>query len=51
MTKIDYICMRLDTVPLMYAARVLYASLGFEEIRPYRYNPIEGTVFMELSLV
>jgi ribosomal protein S18 acetylase RimI-like enzyme len=48
--RIGYTCMRLDTVPSMEAARGLYASLGFQEISPYRYNPIEGTVFMELRL-
>lgn len=48
--KIGYTHMRLDTAPSMHAARVLYASLGFKEISPYRYNPIEGAVFMELSL-
>jgi ribosomal protein S18 acetylase RimI-like enzyme len=47
---IGYNCMRLDTVPLMDVARMLYASLGFERISPYRYNPIEGAVFMELKL-
>jgi ribosomal protein S18 acetylase RimI-like enzyme len=49
--KIGYARMRLDTVPSMEAARRLYLSLGFKEISPYRYNPIEGTVFMELTLV
>lgn len=48
--KIGYTHMRLDTAPSMHAARALYASLGFKEISPYRYNPIEGAVFMELSL-
>jgi putative acetyltransferase len=48
--KIGYACMRLDTVPSMEAARALYISLGFEEISPYRYNPIEGAAFMELEL-
>jgi len=48
--NIGYKCMRLDTVPSMEAARMLYASLGFERISPYRYNPIEGAVFMELKL-
>jgi len=47
----SYTCMRLDTVPSMEVARALYISLGFKEIKPYRYNPIEGTVFMELVLV
>ena len=49
--RIGYTCMRLDTVPSMEAARALYVSLGFEVIEPYRYNPIEGAVFMELTLV
>ncbi|OHB61750.1 MAG: GNAT family N-acetyltransferase [Planctomycetes bacterium RBG_13_46_10] len=48
--KISYIRMRLDTVPSMEAARSLYATLGFQEIYPYTYNPIEGAVFMELKL-
>jgi ribosomal protein S18 acetylase RimI-like enzyme len=49
--KIGYARMRLDTAPSMQAARALYMSLGFKKINPYRYNPIEGAVFMELSMV
>ena len=49
--RIGYTCMRLDMVPSMKAARALYVSLGFEVIEPYRHNPIEGAVFMELKLV
>lgn len=48
--KIGYEVMRLDTVPWMTAAITLYESLGFRDIEPYRYNPIEGARFMELSL-
>ena len=47
---IGYKYMRLDTVPAMKQAIALYRSLGFEEIKPYRYNPIEGATFMELTL-
>jgi len=45
-----YTSMRLDTLPHIKAARALYASLGFQQIDAYRYNPIEGAVFMELTL-
>lgn len=45
-----YAAMRLDTVPSMGIARTLYKTLGFKEISPYRFNPVEGTAFLELKL-
>ena len=44
--RIGYNYMRLDTVPAMEAARALYVSVGFKQTSPYRYNPIEGAVFL-----
>jgi len=45
-----YAAIRLDTLPTMQAAQALYRAIGFREIPAYRYNPIPGTVFMQLDL-
>ena len=49
--RIGYSAIRGDTVGSMQTAQTLYASLGFNEIESYRYNPIEGVKFIELKLV
>ena len=40
----------LDTLDDMEAARELYASLGFEEIPPYYFNPIAGAHYLKAEL-
>ncbi len=40
----------LDTLAEMHAAQGLYRSLGFEEVSPYRFNPVPGAVYMRLDL-
>jgi len=47
---IGYKHMRLDTLSSMKEAIALYQSLGFTTIEPYRHNPLEGALFMQLTL-
>lgn len=45
-----YSAMLLDTLDDMEAARELYASLGFEEVAPYYYNPVPGAHYLRVML-
>ena len=45
-----YSAMLLDTLDEMEAARGLYASLGFEEIPPYYFNPVPGAHYLKAVL-
>lgn len=49
--KLHYNYIRLDTLPTMKKAQELYIKLGFYDIEPYVFNPIEGARFLELCLV
>jgi ribosomal protein S18 acetylase RimI-like enzyme len=48
--RAGYSSMLLDTLDDMEAARGLYASLGFEEIPPYYFNPIAGAHYLKAEL-
>lgn len=49
--NLGYTHMRLDTLPgRTDKAIALYRSFGFQEIGPYRENPVAGAKFMELDL-
>jgi putative acetyltransferase len=45
-----YSAMLLDTLDDMEAARGLYASLGFQDIPPYYFNPIPGAHYLKADL-
>ena len=48
--RAGYSTLLLDTLDDMEAARGLYASLGFETIAPYYYNPIAGAHYLKAKL-
>lgn len=45
-----YSAMLLDTLDEMESARGLYATLGFEEVPPYYFNPIPGAHYLKVDL-
>jgi len=49
-TQAGYRNMLLDTLDDMEAAREMYATLGFEEIPPYYFNPIPGAHYLKAEL-
>ena len=49
-SEAGYSTMLLDTLDDMEAARELYATLGFEDVPPYYYNPIPGAHYLCASL-
>ena len=48
--QFGYKKIRLDTIVTMKEAIVLYKSMGFKVIAPYRFNPLEGVIYMELEI-
>jgi ribosomal protein S18 acetylase RimI-like enzyme len=48
--RMGYRRMQLETLPMMWGARSLYRSMGFQEITPHYRHPVPGAVYMELRL-
>jgi GNAT superfamily N-acetyltransferase len=48
--RAGYSTLLLDTLDDMEAARGLYATLGFEEVPPYYFNPIPGAHYLKVDL-
>ncbi len=46
----DYAHVLLDTLSEMETARAMYQELGFVEIAPYYFNPIEGAHYLMARL-
>lgn len=48
--RLNYSYLRLDTLSTLKRAQELYVSVGFYDIEPYVYNPIEGARYLEFKL-
>lgn len=48
--RLGYARVLLDTLPAMREAQTLYSALGFKPTSAYRFNPLPGAAFFELSL-
>jgi GNAT superfamily N-acetyltransferase len=49
--ELGYARIVLDTLPTMREAQGLYTSLGFRPTSAYRFNPIQGTAYLQLELL
>jgi len=50
-SELNYSIIRLHILPQMKESQLLYKQFGFHEIESYRFNPIEGAVYMEKELL
>jgi ribosomal protein S18 acetylase RimI-like enzyme len=48
--RLNYVEIRLDTLPQMGEAQAIYEAYGFVDIEPYYETPIAGTRFMSKKI-
>ena len=46
--SLGYARLLLDTLPSMTAAHALYGALDYKPVAEYRFNPVQGSAFLEL---